>query len=155
MSDIEGKPNAELAYRVLDHIDADPASWRQATWIKKTDCGTVACFAGWAVQLAGGKVELSRWGWSKVDLDGEVYTLHGVYSFADVALRALNIEDNYVRGASCPDCGVPGCENEDHELPELFDACNTREQLEEYVEAIFGPRPASLPAPIVSPAVEA
>lgn len=44
------KPNAELAYRVLDHIDADPRSWRQDVW----DCGTAACFAGWAVRLAGG-----------------------------------------------------------------------------------------------------
>lgn len=159
MSDIEDKPNAELAYRVLDHIDADPASWDQATWIKRTDCGTVACFAGWAVQLAGGEVEVDRWGWSKVELDGEVYTLPGVHSFADIALWALNIEHYYVPGVACPDCGAPGCEDEDHEPPELFDVANTREELGEYVEAIFGPRPASLPfsppPPVVSPEARA
>lgn len=145
------KPNAELAYRVLDHIDADPKSWDQGRWIRKTDCGTAACFAGWAVQLAGGKIEFDRWGWEKVELDGEVYTRDGVYGFADVALRALDIEDDYVPGAPGTDCGVPGCEDEDHEPPRLFDAANTREELGEYVRAIFGPRPATLPVPIVSP----
>lgn len=148
------KPNAELAYRVLDHIDADPASWRQATWIKKTDCGTVACFAGWAVQLAGGKVEVDRFGWKAIELDGRVYTRLGVNGFADIALLVLNIEDDYVRGVPRKDCGVPGCEDGDHELPELFSASNTREELEEYVEAIFGPRPSTPPAPIVSPALD-
>jgi|GEM_PF-3357940 hypothetical protein len=47
-------PNAELAYRVLDHIDAHPEQHDQGTWIKVgTDCGTVACFAGWTCLLAG------------------------------------------------------------------------------------------------------
>src|SRR3954465_6086495 len=150
MGDIEGKPNAELAYRVLDHIDADPASWDQGRWIKKTDCGTVACFAGWAVQLAGGKVEFGRWGWEGIELDGRVYTRRWT-DFADIALRALNIGDYFVRGVPCPDCGVANCEDEDHEVPELFYAANTREELGEYVEAIFGPRPTTLPAPVVSP----
>lgn len=159
MSNIEGKPNAELAYRVLDHIDADPASWDQATWIKRTDCGTVACFAGWAVQLAGGKVEFDWLGWQTIELDGEVYTQSGAYGFADVALRALNIEHYYAYDAACPNCSVPCCEDEDHEPPELFAAHNTREELGEYVEAIFGPRPASLPfsppPPVVSPEARA
>lgn len=47
---MSAKPNAELAYRILDRIDADPRSWRQDVW----DCGTAACFAGWAVRLSGG-----------------------------------------------------------------------------------------------------
>ena len=46
-------PNAELAYRVLDHIDAHPETWDQAVW----SCGAIACFAGWAVRLSGGRIE--------------------------------------------------------------------------------------------------
>ena len=38
-------PNAELAYRVLDHIDANPQQWDQGRWIGQAECGTVACFA--------------------------------------------------------------------------------------------------------------
>lgn len=46
-------PNAELAWRVLDQIDAHPELWNQTKWIQKTDCGTTACFAGWACLLSG------------------------------------------------------------------------------------------------------
>lgn len=42
-------PNAELAYRVLDHIDAHPESWIQKTWW----CGSGGCFAGWTAELSG------------------------------------------------------------------------------------------------------
>jgi hypothetical protein len=47
------EPNAELAYKVLDHIDAHPEQWNQGDWLGKTSCGTAGCFAGWAVVLAG------------------------------------------------------------------------------------------------------
>lgn len=46
------KPNAELAYKVLDHIDAHPEQWDQKHW-----CGTAMCFAGWTVALSGIKVD--------------------------------------------------------------------------------------------------
>lgn len=45
------KTNAELLRRTLAHIEANPGSWRQAIW--RNDCGTAACFAGWAATLAG------------------------------------------------------------------------------------------------------
>jgi hypothetical protein len=48
-------PNAELAYKVLDHIDAHPQQWRQGWWFTELDCGTAACFAGWACVLSGYK----------------------------------------------------------------------------------------------------
>lgn len=51
---MKARPNAELAYRVLDHINAHPEQHDQGTWITVgTDCGTVACFAGWTCLLAG------------------------------------------------------------------------------------------------------
>jgi hypothetical protein len=49
---VTAQPNAELAYRVLDHIDAHPQNWEQGRWIGQEECGTVACFAGWAVLLS-------------------------------------------------------------------------------------------------------
>lgn len=45
-------PNAELAYRTLDQIDASPEHWRQSSWV----CGTSYCFGGWAVVLSGGQL---------------------------------------------------------------------------------------------------
>jgi hypothetical protein len=42
-------PNAELAYKVLDHIDAHPESWDQGVWW----CGSSGCYAGWTVALSG------------------------------------------------------------------------------------------------------
>jgi hypothetical protein len=45
--------NAGLAYGILDHIKANPHSWNQLVWVN--ECGTVACFAGWACLLSGDK----------------------------------------------------------------------------------------------------
>ncbi len=66
------KPNAELAYRVLDQIDAHPTHFDMSSWVRFGErpsdrpdgivtlddltnpaCGTTACFAGWAVALSG------------------------------------------------------------------------------------------------------
>lgn len=41
-------PNAELAYKTLDFIDANPGQWNQRDWNN--------CFGGLAVKLAGGEV---------------------------------------------------------------------------------------------------
>lgn len=43
--------NKENFRKVLDHIKADPACWKQDKW----HCGTQHCFAGWAQLLAGNK----------------------------------------------------------------------------------------------------
>jgi hypothetical protein len=44
-------PNIELLQKTLAHIEAHPETWDQELWVN--DCGTTACFAGHAVQLAG------------------------------------------------------------------------------------------------------
>jgi hypothetical protein len=62
------KRNVELLTQVRDLIQAEPAKLDMASWgcVKevedlgysetvKVDCGTTACIAGWAVQLAGDK----------------------------------------------------------------------------------------------------
>jgi hypothetical protein len=125
------KPNAELAYRVLDHIDAEPKSWNQADWYRETDCGTVACFAGWSILLAGGEIlnpaMLSR----SIKFDGREYV-----SFTEAACTALGIRSVVVPGSEVYADGdlLVHCDD-------LFSADNTREDLDRFVKAIFGPRP--------------
>jgi hypothetical protein len=107
------KPNAALAYAVLDQIDAHPEQWDQATW----DCGTSACFAGWAVRLSGGISDASN----VVDGPAELIGMHVEYA----AYRVLGI-------------GFDGIDAGEW----LFDPDNGREDLARMVEEIFGPRPA-------------
>jgi hypothetical protein len=127
------KPNAELAYRVLDHIDADPKSWNQTDWYRETDCGTTACFAGWSILLAGGEVRnYVPYATRSIMLDGQEYE-----TFTEAACAALNIRSTI----------VPGSEVYAGELlvhdDVLFAADNSRAGLDRFVEAIFGPRPAA------------
>lgn len=112
-------PNAELAYRVLDHIDANPSEWDQTNW----QCGSAACFAGWAVRLSGGVMEnVDGKTWSVIVSDG-LGDLNGL----DVDIAAdllLGIEMLYAD----PDV-------------DLYLETNTREDLDRLVEHHFGPRP--------------
>jgi hypothetical protein len=48
--------NAERLLDVLTFLAAHPERHDQNFWLKKRDCGTVACLAGWAV-LRNGYVE--------------------------------------------------------------------------------------------------
>lgn len=114
-------PNAELAYAVLDHIDAHPEQWQQSTWMHKTDCGTAACFAGWACFLSGEKPG-----------DDELLgiTLSTGVPIPDRAEQLL--------GASRFVYSLVDGELEDEDL---FGEFNTREDLGRLVAEIFGPRP--------------
>lgn len=117
-------PNAELAYKVLDHIDAHPELWHQDVYIGKADCGTVACFAGWACLLSGEKPKFNRWSPASTD------ELEAGPGSEFVSLRA----EELLRADRWVDEGA------DHER-DLFDQDNTREDLGELVAEIFGPRP--------------
>lgn len=104
-------PNAELAYKVLDHIDAHPESWVQDSWW----CGTGGCFAGWAVKLSGEDP-----GWVYVaERAAELLGFTSEYDIEERAVAALG--------------GRGRCD--------LFSASNTREDLDRIVAAVFGPRP--------------
>jgi len=111
-------PNAELAYKVLDHIDAHPKQWDQSFWLDRTDCGTVGCFAGWATALSGLEAKFNEWGYGRyVEVDGQPTM------FREAAKELLGIGEE--------------------EGNALFSADNTREALGELVAEIFGPRPAA------------
>jgi hypothetical protein len=116
-------PNAELAWRVLDHIDAHPEQWNQGHWW----CGTGGCFAGWSVVLAGKKMILEG---------GDYRVSEAPYAeIGDVALEVLGIQSSYIKTGTCScGCGVSGSEN-------LFSGANDREELGRLVAEIFGPRP--------------
>jgi hypothetical protein len=126
------KPNAELAYRVLDQIDAHPEQWDQTRWWKAADmpsgvsCGTAGCFAGWAVSLSGGRI--ARGGHDcTARVESGLGKLNGDYvPVAAAALLGLPMQD-------------PWSEDEAENLA-LFHENNTREDLGRLVEEIFGPR---------------
>lgn len=118
-------PNAELAYRVLDHIDAHPESWNQGTW----DCGTAACFAGWAVRLSGGVADTDE----NSDTDGTV--IEGPSHLVGLTIQDAAIE---VLG----DGGWTPSTVDVGEADWLFSAANDRADLGRLVAEIFGPRPA-------------
>lgn len=120
-------PNAELAYRVLDHIDAHPKNWDQHHW-----CGTAKCFAGWAVELSG----------ETPDHNQEIGGVH----VSQRAAELLGFESEFDMGqfaeAKYEERGgefdVDGYATEDLDL---FSAVLTREDLDRVVAEIFGPRP--------------
>jgi len=115
-------PNAALAYRVLDHIDANPLEWDQRVW----QCGSAACFAGWAVRLSGGTLTSER-GIPEVTEGPE-----------DIVGLPVDEAAYAVLGMDADIAGDFGNEDDDW----LFDEDNTRDDLGRLVAEIFGPRPA-------------
>lgn len=119
-------PNAELAYKILDEIDADPESWRQDKWI----CGTAACFGGKAILAVGGTLEYDDAVGGYVATGGPFR--HGTWA-QHAASEALDIAEGGGWVNDPPDSPLTGAW--------LFDADNDRHRLGEIVEALFGPRP--------------
>lgn len=117
------KPNAELAYAVLDHIDAHPEQWNQGVWvrIRVRGCGTAACFAGWASLLSGDE-PYEHWssdnGASSEIRSAETGRIRQVRNRARDLLRIT-----------------------DWQADDLFDAGRIRSELDDAVAEIFGPRP--------------
>jgi hypothetical protein len=123
-------PNAALAYRVLDHIDAHPEQHDQNVWVEEgRDCGTAACLAGWAVLLSGDEPifdddEPPQRETNEVLADGSILP---VWSRAADLLRID------------PDGGPEGVGGY-----RLFSQHNTRDDLGRLITEIFGPRPTGL-----------
>ena len=120
-------PNAELAYRVLDHIDAHPDQHDQHVWIERVmsggkDCGTAACLAGWACLLSG---DTPVFGDESEIGTCEVSTGRTYESVPERAAELLGIPYEMRSGAGHP----------------LFHQENTREDLGRLIPEVFGPRP--------------
>lgn len=49
--------NVELALEVKEHILKHPEQARIESWAEETECGTVACIAGWTCLLGGDRVQ--------------------------------------------------------------------------------------------------
>lgn len=114
-------PNAELAYKVLDHIDAHPEQWCQGVWVGQAECGTIGCFAGWAVMLSGYTVDDAV----VIESPDGATNLDGLHiETASDAL--LGIGDQTVREHGDPYCGLL-----------------KRDELGQRIAEIFGPRPVS------------
>lgn len=125
MSDI--KPNAELAYLILDYIDAHPEQHDQDVWIQEKECGTAGCFAGWATLLSGDRPNTNH----EDDAEAETVwvAVAGVDTSQYIPARAAEL-----LGISFDEQATWG--------NRLFNATNTREDLGRLVAEIFGPRPA-------------
>lgn len=125
-------PNAELAYLVLDHIDAHPEDWNQRNW-----CGTAKCFAGWTVELSGERVREY----------GQVIGQPDGVHVGERAAQLLGFINESQLNAAGPAAVYPDGEPDEDEGEggpeyELFSAVNTREDLGRLVAEIFGPRSA-------------
>jgi len=122
MKNLESKQEARvraaaLAWRTLHYIEDHPEKWNQAIY----RCGTVACFAGWACTLAGG-----RW----VGLDDQLA--------ADPADNPRHLNANGTINTCMRALRLFGLSGVDHGL---FSSDNTLSVLQRKVRALFGPEP--------------
>lgn len=126
-------PNAELAYKVLDHIDAHPEQWNQGVYIGKAECGTVACFAGWACLLSGEEPRFP----DDRPLTDMLLRPSGAWTLVPERAEVLLGIERFVDELEDP-------EDPDDDV-DLFAANNSREWLGVLVEHLFGPRPGGEP----------
>lgn len=133
------RPNAALAYRVLDHIDAHPEQWDQDTYYAPSSCGTTACFAGWSVLLS--EIPIDRNGDVLLaDLEPEVAEAVGALSHRDY------MGPEYRHLAEVPEVAQVLLGINRGQKICLFYADQDRSSFGEAVEDIFGPRPLPTPS---------
>lgn len=99
--------NVELLERVMQHIDDHPAQHDQEVWLD--ECGTAACFAGWACLLSG---------WQVGAVDNSM-TIPTATVFSPDGLQELGV------GTTARD--LLGLTTD--EAAQLFNSMNTRDEL--------------------------
>jgi len=104
--------NKELIERTMQHIVDHPEEHDQATWIGNLTCGTVACFAGWALMLDGVSAE-DILNWS-----------HAAPRYSLVGSRAREVATEHL-GLTIDEAG------------RLFQASNTRDMLQLMVKDLI------------------
>lgn len=137
--------NNELLDKVMNKINEDPVHWNQSVWrtyglsddllkaigegydavhILEVDCGTSFCFAGWAIQLSGEKVQ-----WYDTDSLYANEEDHDI--IADIAHDEFG---NYIVDAEYRAERLLGIDS--HTSGWLFNGGNTKEDLAYYVNQI-------------------
>jgi hypothetical protein len=111
-------PEVELAERVLAQIEEHPEQWQQGEWAFRADCGTVYCFAGWAVRLAHPEAEF----------------LFGVSSLRDGSATLAQLGGSPPRDIKDLATELLGLRWRGADV--LFDGRNTLEELREYVRQL-------------------
>lgn len=69
--------NLERLRHLRETVLANPETWSQRHWAKRTECGTYLCFAGWAVTLKGEEVDWQSPEVMQIDIDDFGYVLSG------------------------------------------------------------------------------
>lgn len=114
-------PNAKLARKVLEQIEAHPERWDQEFWARQLSCGTSYCFAGHAVTLAKPDAEFDFPGEAS-NYNDAVYVevpSDGRRLIMEVAQEALGLTD--------------------YSATVLFAPSNTLEHLRDYVTQLERP----------------
>lgn len=131
--------NVRLAWRMVDAIKADPEHHDQNVWIRhdsdgdggqwggtdeffdlqkfRTECGTVACAAGWTVLLAG-------------------YSLNTRHEIRDPDGKPTSAG---IEGLACDLLGLDYTASR-----QLFHHAHSVRAVEQTVQGIFGPRPEDM-----------
>jgi hypothetical protein len=95
--------NIELLERTMQHINDHPESHKQSWWFAPGECGTAACFAGWAWMLAGNEPV-------KILLDRNHSNRNDVWEFREDVRKLLGLTED--------------------EADTLFSAVNSRQALQ-------------------------
>lgn len=84
--------NIELMTKVRDHVVAHPEQHDQEIWAKKTECGTIACSAGWTLLLGNPEVARQYADEEAFTFTGVVRRFYSSLSVADAAAGLLDID---------------------------------------------------------------
>jgi hypothetical protein len=131
-------PNVALLQQTLNYIKDNPETWEQANW-----CGTSQCFAGWAVTLAGMRVNDLRETVAVADMPSELA------AEVDPDDEEITVREAAVIALGIADLELPDIDDEYPDIePELISAAsvlfysgNTLEDLEHWVAELCATTP--------------
>lgn len=118
-------PNAAELIAIYQHIKANPETWNQYMWGRRTPCGTAYCLAGWAVARSVG---VERFAWEAPDENG----VSEVWFVTD---ESGNWADS-IRVVAQSALGLTGRQTE-----ELFHGANDLDDLRRIITEITGTDP--------------
>ena len=126
--------NAELAYQVLDLIEANPQHWDQIEW----HCGTSHCFAGF-VECIVRDINFAQAFPEAID-SPELVEIFSSLDNGDSYIDEVNKQDTWHNSRWTEEIAMCALGLTTQEASILFHASNTLENLKHYVSQFFGPR---------------